>query len=218
MEIITANRSPIYKDTDDSNEDRIQSEYFLDAVMPMILSYIQCLEHGDTNANRIKQIVDHKSMLILLVILGLVAMAANGNIFGDSIISNTIMLSIVSLWIRWFIFKYLLFNKVTFKLCLQTFDFWIKICYGVLFCIAKLFHDQPPEKQRIRSMETLQHIKLNRNIKTEATENGLLIPPAMGHQCWTLQQQNAFLSYLWFAAAPELTCLADYVCDYGDKE
>eukprot|EP01083_Nonionella_stella_P147096 463594_1 len=141
MEIITAihmHTAPICKDTDEQNEDRIQSEYVLDVNDTCLHSMFD-----DTNAERIKQIVDHKLIMILLVILGFVVVTVG--IFGDDADSiNILGLCTTCLWIQWLIFKHLLFNKVAFKLCLQTFDYWIKVCYGLILCIANVFHGTSP--------------------------------------------------------------------------
>eukprot|EP01083_Nonionella_stella_P013215 37255_1 len=139
MKIITStNRSLIYKDTDDSNEDRIQSEYVLDVNNTFLHSMFE-----DTNAKRIKQIVDHKLMLISLQILAIIGVIFRFILGIHSAIFNIYTITILCLWIVWLIFKHLLFNKVAFKLCLQSFDFWIKVCYGAMLSVATLFHGTP---------------------------------------------------------------------------
>eukprot|EP01084_Bolivina_argentea_P179740 310570_1 len=63
-------------------------------------------------------------------------------IFGPmSIISAMYWVIIACLfWIPWFILKHLLFNKNAYKLCITTFDYWIKICYGIIYAVSRLFY------------------------------------------------------------------------------
>eukprot|EP01083_Nonionella_stella_P120936 362947_1 len=40
----------------------------------------------------------------------------------------------------WLSFKHLLLNKTAFKLCLKSFDFWIKLFYGFMYMMAMLIN------------------------------------------------------------------------------
>eukprot|EP01083_Nonionella_stella_P317347 1154930_1 len=131
MGIITTNTTAICRDTDEANEDRIQSEYVLDANDTFLHALF-----GAINATKIKQIVEHKWMLVSLVLLGAVLVAV-GVIFGDSnMVVNAYHITVVCLlMLPWLVLKHLLFNKVAFKLCLQSFDYWIKLWYGLIMRI-----------------------------------------------------------------------------------
>eukprot|EP01083_Nonionella_stella_P064635 168687_1 len=104
---------------------------------------------GDITAEKIKQIVDHKLMLTFIVVLGcLSVLLGNIFIFPDEHKSSTIndifgITFFGLIVIPWFIFKHLMLNQVAFKLCIQSFDYWIKVGYGLIGSCASLFHAQP---------------------------------------------------------------------------
>eukprot|EP01083_Nonionella_stella_P088380 246291_1 len=140
MEIITPiNTTSICRDDDEANEDRIQSEYVLDVNDTFLHSIF-----GKINGTKIKQIMDHQLTLIAVVILGVVLVVL-WFIFGNnSLLFNIYHITVLCFpLIPWLVFKHLLFNKVAFRLCLQAFDFWVKVGYGLIWSISSVyvFHD-----------------------------------------------------------------------------
>eukprot|EP01083_Nonionella_stella_P088379 246288_1 len=137
--ITTVNTAHIYRDTDETNEDRIQSEYILDLNDTFLHSMF-----GDINAKRIKHIVDHKLMLISMVLLAIIMMVLRLLLGEDTVVFNVYLITWCCVMvIPWLVFKHLLFNKVAFNLCIHTFDFWIKVGYGLMFSVAALFYHTP---------------------------------------------------------------------------
>eukprot|EP01083_Nonionella_stella_P069260 184530_1 len=117
------------------DEDGIQYEYTFDTNDTFLHSIF-----GDTSAQTIKQIVDHKLMLILIIILGIIGFTGWVILGEDSIVQDLYIITICCvLVIPWLIFKHLLFNKIALKLCLQTFDFWLKVAYGLIAGVASSF-------------------------------------------------------------------------------
>eukprot|EP01083_Nonionella_stella_P019238 53457_1 len=140
--IATEHTSPICIDTDKTKEDRIQTEYILDTNDTFLHQML-----GDTKADKIQRVIDHQLVLIALVLLRFSWMILNRSLC--SLGYYHFMLQMYRLtddciFIVWFVFKHLLFNKVAFKLCLHTFEFWIKVGYGVMLGIASAFHGSPP--------------------------------------------------------------------------
>eukprot|EP01083_Nonionella_stella_P117971 352012_1 len=139
MDIIRAHPADtsIKHSTGLTQEDRIQSKYALDENQTFLHSMV-----GDTNANKIKQIVDHTLTLVVGIILCVISLALLFILGEQSLlfIAYSLPLHCLAL-IPWMILKHLLFNKVAFKLCLQTFELWIKVSYGVMYGVAVLFHN-----------------------------------------------------------------------------
>eukprot|EP01083_Nonionella_stella_P143737 447324_1 len=126
---------PLQNSTIDVKDDDAIHEYILNVNDTFLHSML-----GDVKAKAMKQNVDHKLILILLVILFAISYPL-AYIWGeDSIAFNVYNIAVYCLLVLpWLIFKHLLFNMVAFKLCIQTFDFWIKVGYGLVWNIAVLF-------------------------------------------------------------------------------
>eukprot|EP01083_Nonionella_stella_P056144 148011_1 len=141
MEIINGASQKVQRHMDAKNEDAcaLKFEYVFDVNHTFLHSVF-----GETNGQTMKQIVDHKLVLILLIISGNIWFVLRF-LFGlGSIIYNVYNITVICLlWLPWIVFKHLLFNTVAFKLCLQTFDFWLKVVYGLMFSVALFFRDTP---------------------------------------------------------------------------
>eukprot|EP01083_Nonionella_stella_P268154 906280_1 len=126
---------PLQNSTIDVKDDDAIHEYILNVNDTFLHSML-----GDVKAKAMKQNVDHKLILILLVILFAISYPL-AYIWGeDSIAFNVYNIAVYCLLVLpWLIFKHLLFNMVAFKLCIQTFDFWIKFAYGLGGSIALVF-------------------------------------------------------------------------------
>eukprot|EP01083_Nonionella_stella_P077949 213078_1 len=121
---------------DPKNEDGIQSlqsEYVFDVTHTFVHSIF-----GDATASKIRQIVDHKLILILLAIAACFVFPLQYTFGLYSIAFSVFLIAFWCSGISWLIFKLLLLNKVAFKLCIQSFDFWIKVGHGLLCAIAWL--------------------------------------------------------------------------------
>eukprot|EP01083_Nonionella_stella_P064636 168688_1 len=121
------------------NEDGPLFEYVFDVNDTFLRSIV-----GDIKADKIKQIVDHKVIVILIIVLGCIGFA------GGVIPQNQIILFIDNVYritfyslivIPWLIFKHLMFNRIAFKRCIQSFDYWVKVGYGLIWTCARLLHD-----------------------------------------------------------------------------
>eukprot|EP01083_Nonionella_stella_P143739 447331_1 len=91
---------------------------------------------GQKKAQKIKHIVNHN---ITIALFGL-AMALFSLISFIDVVSWTvkdIIVCIMSIFaILWFLLKHLLLNKTAFKLCIKSFDFWMKQFYCFMYMIA----------------------------------------------------------------------------------
>eukprot|EP01083_Nonionella_stella_P190938 707054_1 len=137
MEIIKS-RSPTQHISANNNhdEDGIQFEYVLDVNDTFLHSMCK-----DSHAATIQRIIDHKLIVIVIVLLWIMWIPMLFIFGGDNIVYSIYLIILYSVpCIPWLIFKHLLFNKIAFKLCIQTFDYWIKVGYGLVYNIAVLFH------------------------------------------------------------------------------
>eukprot|EP01083_Nonionella_stella_P214185 771908_1 len=94
---------------------------------------------GETNAQKIKQILDHKHTLVALVLIGIAMILLLTFLFlfpHLAIIVDIVTWITLVLWILWLLLKHLLLNKTAFKLCIKSFDFWIKIGYGFMYTLT----------------------------------------------------------------------------------
>eukprot|EP01083_Nonionella_stella_P152842 490368_1 len=138
MEIIkvhTDNTSQkVTNNTDVTNEDGIQFEYVLDVNDTVLHSIF-----AESTAQQIKQIVNHKLTLIFIVITGIVVFPVE-MIFGFGKLIHNIYMYIMYclIAIPWLIFQHLVLNKFAFKLCIKTFDYWIKVGYALMWSGANL--------------------------------------------------------------------------------
>eukprot|EP01083_Nonionella_stella_P045319 121768_1 len=128
----------IKNDVDMQNEDRIQSEYVLDPNDTFLHTMF-----SNQNTQKIKQIVEHKLTLILGVIFYIFTSVIMWFLFEGSVVITVWNVYSITYYcligIPWIVFKHLLFNKVAFKLCLKTFDLWIKVIYVIIFGIVQIF-------------------------------------------------------------------------------
>eukprot|EP01083_Nonionella_stella_P137687 418913_1 len=91
---------------------------------------------GETNAQKIKQIIEHKFTLSLLVIATILLVTFTILFQHLPILIEIMSLITFVLWILWLLLKHLLLNKTAFKLCIKSFDFWIKIGYGFMYTLT----------------------------------------------------------------------------------
>eukprot|EP01083_Nonionella_stella_P062603 162776_1 len=96
---------------------------------------------GETNAQKIKQIIEHKFTLSLLVIAMILLVTFTILFQHLPILIEIMSLITFVLWILWLLLKHLLLNKTAFKLCIKSFDFWIKICYGFMYILSMAISD-----------------------------------------------------------------------------
>eukprot|EP01083_Nonionella_stella_P052658 139634_1 len=103
-------------------------------------------------ARKIKNVVEHKLIIILIVVLSGIPMIYDGIVFYDRTFNPTTHAASVShyfgftmliMWILWLTFKNLLLNRVAFKLCLKSFDYWIKVGYMCMFGFSVVIHGHP---------------------------------------------------------------------------
>eukprot|EP01084_Bolivina_argentea_P024312 45311_1 len=121
-------------------EDATEFEYTFDENNTLLHSI--CTQ---TKAHKIKKWVDNKIVLALVIITILISITLGVVLLWDSVVSNVYEMTCLSLfWVPWLILKHLLFNKRAFKLCIKTFDYWIKVGYGIIYGIAIVFHQTPP--------------------------------------------------------------------------
>eukprot|EP01083_Nonionella_stella_P069574 185517_1 len=85
-----------------------------------------------THVQKFKRFINHKCTIIwgLLVIITLTTLSMIMGI--QCICFARADLIIAALW---FISQHLLCNKEALKLCLQSFDYWIKVCYSLIWSI-----------------------------------------------------------------------------------
>eukprot|EP01083_Nonionella_stella_P062602 162775_1 len=91
---------------------------------------------GETNAQKIKQILDHKHTLVLIGIAMILLLTFLFLFPHLAIIVDIVTWITLVLWILWLLLKHLLLNKTAFKLCIKSFDFWIKIGYGFMWSLS----------------------------------------------------------------------------------
>eukprot|EP01083_Nonionella_stella_P140967 433401_1 len=127
MEIIKSSPTQHIAINNKHDEDGIQFEYVLDVNDTFLHSMFR-----DSHAAKIQRIIDHKLIVIVIVFLWIMWIPVLF-IFGyDNIIYSIYLIILYSVpCIPWLIFKHLLLNKTAFKLCIQTFDYWIKVGYGL---------------------------------------------------------------------------------------
>eukprot|EP01083_Nonionella_stella_P064634 168686_1 len=134
-------RTVIYheiQNDDVENEDGKLSEYVFDVNDTFLHSIF-----GKIKAEKIKQIVDHKLTVILLVVLGCIAFALEYISSDDRmlVIDKVYDISLyILILIPWLIFKHLMLNRTAFKLCIESFDYWIKVGYGLIWTCAGLLN------------------------------------------------------------------------------
>eukprot|EP01083_Nonionella_stella_P087985 244960_1 len=89
---------------------------------------------GEKRAQKIKQIVNHKVTMALLVLV--VALLLSTLFMASWTVTLIATWTMPIFYLPWLLFKHLLLNKTAFKICLKSFDFWIKILYGLMYMIA----------------------------------------------------------------------------------
>eukprot|EP01084_Bolivina_argentea_P285955 490463_1 len=94
------------------------------------------------NADKIEKLINNKILFLLLIIAALIgevlAYIQKVNEVSYTVYWLTLYLLVI---IPWLIVKHLSFNKHAFKLCIKTFDYWIKNGYGIMFCAAFAFRN-----------------------------------------------------------------------------
>eukprot|EP01084_Bolivina_argentea_P301488 520147_1 len=109
--------------------DTMQFEYTFDVNNTFLHSIC-----GDIKAHKIKQCVENKVLLTFYILAVCIGIALSSLLGGDSVISNIYqIICLCVLWIPWLLLKHSLFNKHAFKLCVKTFDYWIKVGYGIMW-------------------------------------------------------------------------------------
>eukprot|EP01083_Nonionella_stella_P190939 707058_1 len=95
---------------------------------------------GQKKAQKIKHIVNHKITMALLILTMalwlLISLMADSSATTVLIMSNIVWWIWIILWMLWLLLKHLLLNQTAFKLCIKSFDFWIKLLYGFMYFIA----------------------------------------------------------------------------------
>eukprot|EP01083_Nonionella_stella_P007658 22043_1 len=96
----------------------------------------------ETYVQKLNRIVSHKSTYVLLLCMMLsiiVSISLNQHSLFD-----VLSIVFISTAIAWLILKHLLYNQEAFVLCIQTFDYWIKVGSTVTWSASHLLNDRYP--------------------------------------------------------------------------
>eukprot|EP01083_Nonionella_stella_P082916 229053_1 len=125
--ILNPTASQVISRKDTTHEDMIQVEYKFDVANTFL------------HSARIQHISQHYVLIICIFIFGVLWLILN-NIFRHNVFFHVYGIAYFALiYIPWLISQHFFFNKAAYKLCINSFDFWIKINYGFLLNAALLF-------------------------------------------------------------------------------
>eukprot|EP01083_Nonionella_stella_P289349 984648_1 len=132
-EIIQSPISPqkIKNNIRDANSDLEETAPFQYVYVLDVNNTLMNLMCAKTHVQKFKQIINHKLTIIcvsLLIISNLLTLS----LFGARSLVHTVCWRVgLCMVVPWLISQHLLCNKGALKLCLQSFDYWIKVGYSL---------------------------------------------------------------------------------------
>eukprot|EP01083_Nonionella_stella_P209413 759143_1 len=116
-------------------EDKVPSQYAYEFDVNNTLIDSLC---SDTHVPKLKQCINHK---LIIISFGVIAISTSliASQWGMQSLFFTV-LSIIGICVieLWLISKHLICNKEALKLCLRSFDYWIKVGYSLIWSIDNM--------------------------------------------------------------------------------
>eukprot|EP01083_Nonionella_stella_P305775 1068074_1 len=126
-------------DIQNSNEDGTEFHFEFHVDDTFLHSIIR-----DTYADQIRQFVDNKLTVLALVITAVASrilfIISTFHNLELHILIDTLHIALMVVSHAWALLKIWLCNKEAFKLCTQSFDFWIKVIHSIIISIARLVY------------------------------------------------------------------------------
>eukprot|EP01083_Nonionella_stella_P244438 850746_1 len=150
IQILQSSKTKIIQNRDDGKDG--VSHHFVFDVNDHWISIL----FDATTVQKIKTMVDHKFTLILPIIVSVIAFFVTwDNWFSDNHWSHYLHITSNFMWITWFIMKHLFLNRTAFKLCIKSFDYWMKVGYVIMAGVSTLIYYTRLEEVCLRDISVI---------------------------------------------------------------